>query len=96
MKLIGLGQRSEQYAASDAEVVGIFAVHQADDGVSQTCALRELSDCHHPELLCATESADFVITVVASRATLKRVSGQLIHDLCESETSFVHDVRTLC
>lgn len=96
-KLVGLGQGTERHAAGDAEMVEFFAVRlQTDDGVAQACALRQLSDCHHPELLGATESAHSVVAVVTPHATLKRVPGQLVHDLGENETSFVHDLHTPC
>ena len=71
-KLVGLGQGTERHAAGNAEVVKFFALRlQADDDVAQACTLRQLSDCHHTELLRATECAHSVVAVVASHAMLE-------------------------
>ena len=52
VKLVGFGQCAEQHVADDVEVVEFFAMRlQADNGVARTCALHQLSDYHHPELL---------------------------------------------
>ena len=91
----GLG--NDPIYSDPAEMVEFFAVHlQADDGVVQACALCQLSNCHYTELLSATESAHSVAAIAASHATLESVPRQLVHDLGENETSFVHDLHTPC
>ena len=87
---IGQGAASDRMAQAAVVELGANSVEASGD-VAQTLAIGELGKSHGQKLFVSGEGAHAPVAIVASDTLVQFVLRQLIHELSEHGSSFVHN-----